>query len=440
MKPSRAALLFCALAACGDPEPVDPGPPRDAGTATARDAGASEPDAGTPDAGERDGGARFPNATPLEIDGPVADGVIDPAGDLDDYVVEATAGSFLLIEATSPDYFRCNTVIQLFDADENLVAENDDAGLFEPRSAIVHRVAVSGTYLVRVQDWSSWSPESEMPLGDANRIYDVRVRTFAGAEPGYGVATETGDDAASARPVELDAFGRAFVAGTFDHAGDVDVFLVDLDVGNTHTVVRVQPVGPNGNGSTSAGLRITATSTDGVTILGRRALDELLGMRPPIRRPQYLLWIEAEQAVGANDFYVLETEPFDWTGLDEPNADDNDTIATAPPLPVTGALNSTNLEGTLDAGDVDYFSVDASANRRVRAQCYARVIGSGLLDFDLRLVAADGTVLASGTETATEWPSLEATVTTDQPMYIRMASARQAPDNPTAFYQCYIRR
>ena len=170
----------------------------------------------------------------------VAEGVINPAGDRDFYAIDLVEGAwyFIGINAVSGVSGGPDTVIRIYDPDENMIAENDDLPYWanETNSGIPIRATVTGTYFIEVLDWSDWD-EGTSADGSPNHVYALNVLPV---ESGLPEALEDNDDVASvsaqfvASGGLFDFYGDFWYAwdddtnfymttGTIDEPGDVDV-------------------------------------------------------------------------------------------------------------------------------------------------------------------------------------------------------------------------
>ena len=126
-----------------------------------------------------DGNDSFADAE--AINGRSAEGVIATPGDLDFYKIEAEAGQWLAITTSAnPDDTpgKVDTVITLFDADQNQVAQNDDA---YPRrntdSQLITKVVATGTYYIKLEEWTTWAGETAE--GEASFTYTLNVNVLS---------------------------------------------------------------------------------------------------------------------------------------------------------------------------------------------------------------------------------------------------------------------
>jgi len=402
--------IMAALAAgCGDDvrPPTDAGVPVDApapGDGGDRDAGR--------DAGRRDGGGSmddsFATAIPTTVNAMAAPtGVIDPASDHDYYTFEATAGDWLLVATTAnamDDPMLVDTVVTLYDATMTQVAENDDR---QPRgdtdSEIIYHVLTTGTYYVMVQEFSEWNGDT--PEAHPGEPYELTIATLDPTRPSLVEDPETGNDAASATPIELGTTGGGIIVGTFSGMTDVDVFSVSVTSATQQVfMTTIMPSGTDGYGSTSTVGRAWMTNMAGDVIARIADSSMLTSLDVPVPMGDYLLWIEhPASAAGPNDFYVLK----EFRGMENPaeaGEATNGTIAGAEmltyaaPMGTTGVRQAFVLASFPMATDVDYFAIEVMAGEQVNAACGAMTSGSGLLGLHLELRNAMDVVVGTGVD------------------------------------------
>lgn len=400
------SLILTLAGGCGD----DTRPPGDAG---APDASATT-DAGGRDAG-RDGGSdaggggaddSFATAIMTTVNAVTEPmGEIDPAGDHDYYTFEAAAGDWLLVATTAnamDDNALVDTVITLYDATMTQVAENDDR---VPRgdtdSEIIYHVPTTGTYYVMVQEFSDW--HGDTPEAHPGEPYTLTIATLDPTRPAIIEDPETGNDAASATPIELGTSGGGIIVGTFASATDVDVFSLSVTTAETRLFQsQVMPAGTMGYGSTTTVAHAWVTNMAGDIIARVPDSAMLDSLEPPLPMGDHLLWIDHPAgAAGANDFYVLKV----FVGMENPaeaGEATNGTLAGAEtltyetPMGMTGIRRAFVLASFPTAADVDYFAIDVMAGEEVGAACGAMTSGSGLTGLRVELRDASDAIVGTG--------------------------------------------
>ena len=444
-----ASLSIAALvmAGCDGDPPAD----ADAGPVDAATGDADTTDSGS-DAGAPDNDS-FETATTIAIDAEEsAADEINPRMDVDYFRFDGTAGQWVAIftSSTMPDAGnRVDTVITLYDASMTQIAENDDA---LPRadvdSEVILKLPATGTYYVRVQEFSTWAPEmvEDGPQGGPSYDYTLVVITLDEENPRVRIDPETGDDAASAVTAAVTG-NVGFLLGDFDAPGDVDVFRFNTAGRATlpqSLFVAVMPTGPMGYGATGTIARVWVTDDAGTTIFARGEV----GPDAPEFQPTFLtagpqlLWVEAPAgAAGANDHYVIKLL---FRGDNPPEgAADNDTLATAAMLRLNPIMDATGENGfvlaQLAEGDVDYYGFDVMAGRTLSIACGSRNSGSGVLDLTAELRDESDAVLAMDGETATENAFIDAfAVPGAGRYYLRISSSGQDPEVTGAWVRCGV--
>lgn len=443
---SFLAAAAC-LAGCPGPEPVT------------EDAGA-QPDAPMPT--ERDGGMRrdagpsdddFSGARPVPTDGTAVMDAIEAPNDRDFWRFEGNAGDWVAISTEAnpdDDPEMVDTVITLYDASRMQIAENDDA---LPRtstdSEIVIRLPATGTYYIEVQEFSTWMPsDPPMPRGRSAFRYELTVVTLADGGP-VNIDAERGNDAASAQALRFggSSMNLAFVLGSFASATDVDVYSFSVSSERRLLSIDVMPAGPEGYGSTRAAGRAMVTNRAGDVILARieprgMSQDDL---SPTLTAGDYLLWVDAGGGTaGANDHYVLkailsEDNPLEAETM--PGMNDSPMTAERLALMEQGGVQRGFILARLDATDVDVFSFEVAAGRRISAFCGAQSSGSGVRGLTTRLLGPDGMmVLGMGSETATRGAAItDVSATSMGTYYLRLAASGRDPMVAGDFVRCGVR-
>lgn len=389
-------ILFAFVTACGG----DSAPANDAAVDGAT---ADEVPSG-------DGNDSFDEAEQIPPTGTAASGTIDKPGDHDFYKFTGSGGDWVIIftDANPEDNpTRVDTVIKIYDSTMTMIAENDDG---VPRintdSEVIMRIPADGTYYVELLEYGEWiSDDTVFPKGNSTFDYDLfAIVIDAEAIDSVVEDPETGDDAASATPLEFSDTARSLVYGRLDDATDIDVFSFTAGVANTTFYADVMPAGVNGYGSTSPAGRVWITDATGATIIAR--IDhsaDFTELQPPLTAGvSYLLWVEfpVGGTAGQNDFYVIK---HNWGG-DNPAepVGVNDTAATANPLDMqpNGNFRSGFILASLTPAttDVDYFSYDVQAGEVVTVACGSASLGSGLQGVRAEVRSMTDTVVAMQTE------------------------------------------
>lgn len=409
-----------ALAGCGD----DDGPGGQPDAAPEADAPPSPPDAGggPPDASVGDNNDSFEQAQNVPVgDQNGALGAIQTPGDHDFFKFMGTAGQWLSITTSAnpmDDLDAVDTVITLYDASMNRIAEDDDA---VPRvntdSEIIIKLPSTGTFYVEVQEYSDWA--GDPPEGRSDYIYRLIVLPLDPATlPAVGQETEPNDDVMTASPSKLvNQMGSTFgiMLGGFASASDVDVVKFTVPAGaRRFTSFSTVPWGNLGYGSTASIGRVWVTDATGAVTIARLAPSMSAGpwdMNPPLMGGDYYLWIERPMgaSAGTNDFWVLKH----FTGTQDNPAETegdtvggmNDTLAQAQALTqqTQPGFKVAYILAWLPVGDLaDYFSFSVAAGEKVSVYCGSQSAGSGIMGLKAEVVNASDVTLAQETESATQ--------------------------------------
>jgi hypothetical protein len=407
-----AAIAAFALVACGD----DSGGGSPDAAVNNPDAPSNPADSGTPaDAG--DISSDFGNAKPITVGDPNGEGdAIGAPGDHDFYSFTANAGDWLQVKTIAnagDDPTKVDTVIRLYDANMQQIAEDDDA---VPRlstdSEIIFHAPATGTYYVEVLEWSEWS---NTPPFEGNATYTYQVAVVTPPDVVAEPATDPGDNAASAMTVATIGARGTVLEGLFKDVADTDVYKVTvpavMGMATTNFAAALAPSGPMGYGSTAPTGVAMITDLAGTTTYAKLDTAVATGaasLQPPIAPGTYLVWISrGTGAGGANPYYVGKVNAFGGDNpleAETPGMTQNDTLATAQALAMAddgaGGQQGFILAHLSTNTDVDYFSFPVVAGAlHLTIACGSAREGSGVqgLKFDFRN-ASDG-VLASKTET-----------------------------------------
>ncbi len=424
----------------------------------------------TTGSGEEDGNDDFATAEKLTVGAPI-DAYLEPWSDQDFYVFQGKKGqalSFTIKAEEMPfDPYAIDTVLTLYDASEQRIAENDTP---TPRASndaqLFTLLPADGAYYLRVTECWAVATDSNAcakPKVKVSTAYTLRVANLDSATKGVVADPEKGNDVASAMPVTYadavdDARPPSVLYGRFESANDIDVFsfdgladLVDVPPGARLLVNEwLLREGPQGNGSTAKAGRVYITTQadptkrlaeiDGAKYDGRGAR-----MWPPVDPAgKYYLFVEPPPApAGANDFYVAIHGAGRSNPIEQKEAE-NDDAATSEAL-TPAEDGSFYVEGDLGsaASDVDHFAFDVAgqAGKKVAAICVSARAGSGLGGFQLALLdAATLAPLSTVKETATTDAITELVPVPGgaAKMILELRAATQDPVIVGAFYRCGI--
>jgi hypothetical protein len=415
----------------------------------------------------------FDTAKAITIDSTTAvSDSINPAGESNYYKFDGTAGDWLIIGTIAYDLSTpsdCDTVITLYDKDRTQIAIDDDAMPWSGTdSEIVIKLPTTGTYYVKVQDYSDWSGDT--PMGGSTYKYQV----YAGhLRSECTTDTEPNDNAGAAQAMTwfppdstYPEIRQTLLLGTFSSATDVDVYSFTVpattDAGTElrYVVTEIMPSGStadNGNayGSTTPIGDFYITDAAGTTVLtqvSNAAAGASTGIWAPMSPGNYQLWVKhPATAAGANDFYVvkmyidyylmgdMEVEAIGTTGT-------NDTLGTAQALTVEASntdptLNRAGVMGFIGSGDVDYYSFTVRAtDTSVNVYCSAAREGSGLTGLTVSVRKSDDTEVTNGhgVETTAEDLQLQDLNPGAGTYYLRLSATGQSSTVTSTFVHCTV--
>jgi hypothetical protein len=466
------SFLFASAAGCGDGGTGGAGGGSTA-TASATTTTTVDPSTSATTGGDggSDGNDDFATAEKVTVGTPI-DAFLEPSSDQDFYVFQGLKGQALSLSARAEaipfDVHTIDTVLTLYDASKQRIAENDDPTPRTTDDAQLFTVLpADGAYYVRVTECWSWATNAmgcAKPQKKLSTAYTLTVANLDGTMAGITVDPEKGNDSTTATPVTYAAAlpegGRplSVVYGRFEAEGDVDVFSFDypadiLDVPAGSRLLASEWLlreGLGGDGSTTAiGKVYITTQADPTKRLAQ--IDEsdfaIRGARlwPPIDLTgKYYLFVEHPLGpLGANDFYV-DLHGVGGSNPLEQNEAENDAVATPEAL-IAAADGSYYIEGDLGnaAADVDHFSFDVSAQagKMVAAYCVSGRAGSGLQSFEVDLIdPGKMTKLAVIKETAqtdATTPMLPVPAGAAK-LIVKLSAAAQDPVITGTYYRCGI--
>lgn len=289
-------------------------------------------------------------------------GVIDPAGDVDFFAVDLTAGDVIDIDVDAQVLgSSLDSYIGLFDADTNFIGSSDDVDGLDSR--IIYPVPVTGRYWIGIVDYSLG--------GGPGYTYRLALGAFALDE------TEPNDDATTANLVALDDTTTAAVAGS-----DVDYFAVDVPAG-TYLGVSYVPV------ASWVELEVSLYGTDGATLLVRDSIYYL---------PELRHWVEA-----AGRYYVSVRGVYGSSGLYGLSLRPLPTGPGDPTTPVAGGFGYPAMAVAGLAGQTYVLDGWNSRLQRVSASGTVSTLTENVYANDM-IVDGYGDILATGWDQQTGQP------------------------------------
>jgi cysteine-rich repeat protein len=373
-----------------------------------------------------------------------ANGVIGLPGDVDFYRFTGDPDIWTYIDTdgnSDDDDDKVDTVISVYDADCNLIAENDDVSPGSSAdSELILRLPGGGDYFIAVQDYSSWKGD-RAERGSEDFTYRLDLSSLSGDQNNI---TETGgEDAETALPMPV-VDGRAnLVLGQFTDTVERGVYSFSITQNDKRKFsATLKPVGPYANGSTSVGTVLRLTDSEGNTVarIGHsEAHDEINPGNLPLGA--YHLWVERadDQAAGANDFYVVRVRVSEGNAPEQAD-ETNGTVEGAEALSTSSTSGTQRyyLVTNIDVGDLDYFSFDVPASSTVTVVCKSANGGSGLIDMRAEIRTGDDNVVSGAAEDASGLTMRDIGGMTAGTHYLRLSAAGQSPEIAGNWVRCGV--
>ena len=318
----------------------------------------------------------------LEYDG-TTNLIIAPAGDVDWFRFNGTAGDLVRIATEAEDGNQLDTVIRFFDAQGTEIAFNDDferltgTNGIPPDSWLFTGVASTGAWYFTVEDARGWIGDpSDPPVGGEDSGYDVQLLR-AGVGEGATLEAVAGERDApdEAYLWEVPAYRISYnIGGFLESDGDTDWIEIPVLRGE---VLRLYGF-PN---SGSAGVtRVRAYMPDGLTpitsIDGPGWTDDRRLWIPVLEDGSYFLEVGDSAGGGGFDHWfwlhgaqneppeledpplaalVVETEPNDAASPEDADLD----------LSTAGSDSYQAWARINPPGDEDWYTFDAEAGDRL---------------------------------------------------------------------------
>jgi len=455
----RSSVTACRLAACvgvllGACDDASRGAlddlASDAGSLDAGDAAESgQADGAVPDASVArpvdvrapQTNVSFETAKRVQTDGSTALQDERSATQVDFYTFAAKAGAFYEI-TTDLNAFSPDNSIELYDAQQALLAANDDGSIWAGDAIdarLIFRAREAADYFVRVED--RWTPPvffsgSSLPL----LFYHLRVRELDANTPGIAL-----EGAAEVTPVafamdEATGFAYATLVGESTGAG-LDAFAF-TGLKDQVLVGRMLFGETQIAGATPAWAEVEVANADDQVLAH---IDRSLGqqdLHPPITDADYVLRVDTLDTASASEhggFYALDVVLLP----DNPREQDdvgNDAVAGAEAIEMEGMFPRRGLLlGTLHTDDVDHYKFDADANELASVVCEAESGGSPVRGLHAELLDDTEQVLGSGVESPSENLQIPAVLLDDTGTYYLRLSADSMPvDEAHAWVRCAV--
>jgi hypothetical protein len=386
-----------------------------------------------------DGNDKFEQA--VDVDAMGVNGTLeDPSTDVDFYKFEGDAGETWLIDASShpantdDDLGYIDTFIELYDANQKLIATNDDR---YPRrntdSEIVTVLPAKGTYYVKILEWCT-SPTKDATACNQDyfeSLLNLDYTVFATVlDPTKDVVLEKepNDSAATASPIaatETTTKGSYYLTiaeGKLPMSSDSDWYSLTIPANLTVDATSRAHIGflnpwggTAGNGSDVKVGLVDVIDATTMAVVGSLDLSGEPGAAagradlsvPVTKGGNYLLKVKhgGMEADGQGQFYFM----YQTLGGGNPleTAELTNSLPATPEVIASSATpGSYFVEGNLAVGDTDYFKVATLGEATISIACAAQRGGSGLRGFTTTVYnGSDGTTpvaMGAATETASK--------------------------------------
>jgi cysteine-rich repeat protein len=387
----------CTLARCGDGIVRGDIAEGEAGYEACDDGNGDNDDACTNSCVRGDIDGTFEGA--IELVNGLHRGVINPARDLDYVQFEGVAGAWMMIHTIAnarDDNTMVDTVVTLYDANRNQIAESDDA---TPRvstdSELFTRLPADGTYYIRVMEFSHWRP-GQPPEGSPRYTYELRLTPLADNRPRVVLAAENGDASTA-----LEAGGSRLILADFNAADDVDNFSLTLAEGFPRFSAAIMPSGTTGHGSAQVAARLELIDEQDRVVA---RIDQTVGrydLAPYASAGNFRLRLTPLNfRPGSNAFYTIKFA----VSAGNPREDDNDANnerGGAQALTMNRTTNGSSgfIGNDLGPNDIDFFSFPAVRNQTVTIVCSSAHHGTSLRWLTADVQNGQGQTIGRATET-----------------------------------------
>lgn len=364
----------------------------------------------------------FDTAAPIEVD-PVHVALHDIVrpGQMDFYWFEGEAGEYYAL-STDLNAFSPDTVITLFDADQQQLAENDDGSMWGGDvydSRLVVRLEHGGKHFVRISTHLGLDPVRP-PI-----YYHLAVKHLM--PDAAGITVQTTEDPAPVRFAHDDASGYDYAtvlgdfakvhAAAFEVQGKADELLI----------VHALTTGDHGNGSSAQIGAVRVLGEDGSRVGEINRADQEF-LHPPLSDAKYRLDAELDGKAGDHGFFAIDLVMLPDNPREQ-DEQDNGALEGAEPIDLKAGMFSRRglLLSRLPEKDVDYFSFESSGPTAVTIGCEGQSGGSGVLGLHAELRDADDQSLAAADETSAANLLIDSIVLMDPgTYYLRLSSKTSA--------------
>jgi hypothetical protein len=374
----------------------------------------------------------FDTATPVVTGKPALQDVV--AGKQKSYFsFEGKAGAFYSL-STEVSQYSPNNVLFLYDADQTLIAQNDDGARWPGDSIdarLVVRLPHDGTYYAMAVDETL--TDDYFPPGAFVLVY--YHLTLDALVEGPGVGTE-GHTAVFAHD-DTSGYSYATLIGEF-HA-DEDTVFPFTGVADQALIGRFLLPGKDGDGSTALGGRAQVTTSDGHVVASIDRARGQADIHPPVAAGTYSMAMSPVGELGDNAFVAADVVMLAENPR-ETASTTNDTVAGAEAMDMKGSLFRRGLIlSTLGAKDVDYFKFDANEGESVLFGCEAESAGSGVTGLSVEFRDAADAALQTATETVNETVFIQpSAVPKTGTYYLRLSSAATVASTTEPWVRCVV--
>jgi hypothetical protein len=389
---------------------------------------------------------------------PIADGArLYPAGDRDFYQIEVEEGEIFQAYTSSYQLLGqviADTVLRLYDQDENLITTNDDMifRYWETDSNLFWQAEYTGSYYLEVLEWADWA--GEQAQGGPDYEYDLLVAKVETTEhEGSNDTRELVDGDATIEKEGV--FAGSAVSdysvefyGMMDNDADVDIYPIEVPADGFAAVYGFS-LWPECYGKLAPKMdlydddwTLLASTTDPAPVPEFTFLWDMgiiYKLQPS--RTYYLALSDTEGNSGSGTFYPGEFHSYveDFAATEQ---EGNDTLNSANELTyeestTTAGFYSARLAGSMPAGDdADVFEINtddlpALQNQYLTVLVQGQSVGS-LLDAKFTIVDENDeeiVVASSDPETGSADPGIrDLELMTDGPYFVRVEAESRGED------------
>lgn len=420
-------------------------------------------------------GASMATAVPLTSNKAQADSLV-PTGGSRWFQFDGSAGDFVLLAtqtaqvANQYDDTIIDTVITLYDPDQQPVAMNDDSlGSATPDSELWSKLAKTGTYYVEVSECWTWvaaNPGAQITCGGTANKSDTQFSVYyddVQVDPLPGVAFESESNNTLAN-ANLLAYVKAntglyfaeMLLGDLGNGADKDYygFSVPTDVkvsqGRLTAGFSLLPAGAMGDGSPLTGVTATLVNATNNQVLAVLDLDGN-DLRVPVQNKgsgaSYAVLIQHNSSsYTTQDWYVVQ-HTLGGSNPMETSEAQNNAFSGAESLKAASstaqAVDYFIGGDIIDGGaDVDYFSVNVpSGMTKITVSCGSKYMGSGVVDFAVQVFTAGNAEMTGGPQVESSSAISLKNLAIPYPsskLILKLSAGGQSSGIAGTFYECGV--